>query len=633
MAAPAVLSCATRVVLRRRHCIMSGDTLPLDQKIYAKRVWVETESRHGKRIISTCDIRANDQVLWVVRPLILALETSQLDSTCYSCLRPEDTHVLNKDLEEGSIALKRCTGCKTVSFCNKTCQKHAWKAYHKYECGIFARLQPRVLPSTVRAVMRIVLQRENGLVHDQEWDHLMQAESHMEDLSKAGGRRWEDISLMAKAVQAYSGTEGAIDLLVQLCCILMVNSFTLTTSMYDPVGIVLHPLPALMNHSCEPNAYVRFDSLDTQHLSGDKDPYGPPKVLRGSIWVHALRPIKKGEEICISYIDATVDVSGRQDELSSRYFFRCDCARCVADLAGPPMQALPSQAVSDAVRVLNASFKDRTAPDNLPLIRQALHDLTSSGRSIASYPSAQLRHQLVLGLIAEGEFLEAMHQNMILSFQIEPVLYERWYHPSRLVSMWRLFRLIQVCLPRAKTEQESKHYSVLACSLLQEMIFKTSFLYGPNSQMGELEEAIQSSKGRSGNDLIDVGATFFDQSRYGTNNCWGLLEYAMKNALDAMAGGPGAALWHAFSRDEDGTMASEAFAVSSDIMDLLLEKELGTSYSTISQMPNPSIKIPEPPPGYTAASLYARHVGAAVSTLASTRLEGRRALSEQSAAL
>jgi hypothetical protein len=608
---------------------MSDDTLPLEQMIYAKKVWAETESSHGKRLISTVDIRASDQILWLTRPLILALETSQLDSTCYSCLRPQDTHVLNANLEEGSIDLKKCAGCKTVSFCNRACQKRAWKAYHKYECGIFGRLQPRVLPTSARGIMRILLQRKNGLVHDQEWAQLLGLESHQEEFSKSGGRRWEDISLMAKAIQTYSETDEAIDLVVQLCCILMVNSFTLATSMYDPIGIVLHPKVALINHSCEPNAYVRFDSLETRHL-GEDNIYGTPKVLRGSIFVHALRPIKKGDEIRISYIDATVNVRRRQDELSSRYFFQCDCERCLSDLSAPQMEALPSQAVSDAVELLSSASKEQMGPGNLPLIWQALQDLTSSGRPIASYPSAQLRHQLVLGLIASRKFGEAMLQNMILSFRIEPVLYEEWYHPSRLVSMWRLFRLTQVCLPQAKTDEQSKHFSVLACSLIQEMVFKTSFCYGPKSQLARLEEVREGLRNGDGNKLVDAGAIYFEEAQYGTDSCWGLLEYAMKNALDAMVDGPGAALWNAFSNDEEGTLTSEAFRFSEDLMNHMLEEERGTSSDVSLNMPIPFNKLPEVPPSWTAAAVYDRHVGTAVSALVSARIKGRRGLNARS---
>ena len=38
-------------------------------------------------------------------------------------------------LSERTTALQRCSRCKQVSYCGATCQKKAWKDYHKAECG------------------------------------------------------------------------------------------------------------------------------------------------------------------------------------------------------------------------------------------------------------------------------------------------------------------------------------------------------------------------------------------------------------------------------------------------------------------------------------------------------------------
>ncbi len=46
--------------------------------------------------------------------------------------------------------------------------------------------------------------------------------------------------------------------------------------------------------------------------------------------LRALRDIAEGEEICVSYIDETLDVQDRAEELCD-YDFVCQCAKCVAE--------------------------------------------------------------------------------------------------------------------------------------------------------------------------------------------------------------------------------------------------------------------------------------------------------------
>jgi len=45
--------------------------------------------------------------------------------------------------------------------------------------------------------------------------------------------------------------------------------------------------------------------------------------------VRALRPIKSGEEICISYVDCLETTEQRREKLMSQYYFHCECDVCV----------------------------------------------------------------------------------------------------------------------------------------------------------------------------------------------------------------------------------------------------------------------------------------------------------------
>jgi len=62
------------------------------------------------------------------------------------------------------------------------------------------------------------------------------------------------------------------------------NSFTLASSSLEPIGTVVSPLLAFLNHSCEPNAVVVF-------------PNGGSANEGKSIELVALRDINEGEEV------------------------------------------------------------------------------------------------------------------------------------------------------------------------------------------------------------------------------------------------------------------------------------------------------------------------------------------------
>ena len=67
-----------------------------------------------------------------------------------------------------------------------------------------------------------------------------------------------------------------------------------------------------MNHSCEPNAEVRFEDA------------GPGAGVVAA--VHALREIRVGEELRHSYVDETRPVFLRAADLAA-FGFRCDCGK------------------------------------------------------------------------------------------------------------------------------------------------------------------------------------------------------------------------------------------------------------------------------------------------------------------
>ena len=79
----------------------------------------------------------------------------------------------------------------------------------------------------------------------------------------------------------------------------------------DALGIF--PLHACLNHSCSPNCEARSYCFATH-----------------SVDVVATRAVARGEQLSISYVDATPGVPGhvRRAKLQRAYLFKCGCERC-----------------------------------------------------------------------------------------------------------------------------------------------------------------------------------------------------------------------------------------------------------------------------------------------------------------
>ncbi|XP_076886162.1 histone-lysine N-methyltransferase ATXR2-like [Bidens hawaiensis] len=81
-------------------------------------------------------------------------------------------------------------------------------------------------------------------------------------------------------------------------------------------GTAFFPLQSCMNHSCCPNAKA---------FKQEEDRDGQANII-------ATKPIKKGEEVTISYIDEDLELEERRALLAD-YGFICKCTRCVDEEA------------------------------------------------------------------------------------------------------------------------------------------------------------------------------------------------------------------------------------------------------------------------------------------------------------
>jgi hypothetical protein len=208
------------------------------------------------------------------------------------------------------------------------------------------------------------------------------------------------------------------------------NSFNLTTPLYNRIGLYLHPYAALINHSCSYNAVIGFD--------GDE------------LFVKAIRPIKADEQVFISYIDATNPPAIRRTELAERYFFDCRCPKCTNEVGLDDKPVLTASldlvasepAVNRAVELMNSPSKDDSPSAAVNILNSAVSVLRrTSASAITHQPHAALLDELIVSMLSARRFYSAFAQATLRYLRINPVIYPEFSHPIRQLHAWGFARL------------------------------------------------------------------------------------------------------------------------------------------------------------------------------------------------
>ncbi|RPA98069.1 SET domain-containing protein [Choiromyces venosus 120613-1] len=390
--------------------------------------------RGGHGLFTTTAIPAGTQILSIPKPLVTIPDDAHLQNTCSNCLHhaPDTPSVLTT--YSPTRKLSACLGCKVAKYCGKECQAEDWKRVHKHECKNFAKL-PRTLPGSVRAAMRVLMQNAEERV-------LAECVGHV-DKFQAEGKRWEVVFIMGKGVHGYSGTKRGEEEVRRLYCAVLVNSITLVTETFDPIGIAFDPLAASINHDCTPNAVMLFSGRALQ--------------------VRALEDIPANSEVLISYTDNTAPRERRQLELAEKYFFTCACARCTSPSG--PMDGflcavcggvgIPGR---DAV-MCNKCSRNIPVTADMEILEQeswaALHSTDTEGMMaglkalhktpgwpLSRQPLSALHLALVQGgYIPAGDWQKALLHYLLVYLRLDPIFYPQRFHPVRVVHGFTLANL------------------------------------------------------------------------------------------------------------------------------------------------------------------------------------------------
>ena len=302
---------------------------------------VKYSEQAGRYMLAAKEIHTGD-VLMAEQPYAAVLFSDFYDSHCYRCMKRV-------------LAPVPCAQCSTVLFCGSACRDAAWEAYHRYECRYQALLRKSWCGHIAHLAMRLVhvmgparlvefLAARRGQTPPEalkaglsddgryltSYDGVCQLTTNEKTRAASGLFDFAVIAIFLTKILRGSGSlddvsdneeaivalQGALlhHLQIIQCNGFCVTEVQLTSDFENPhpaeIGNGIYPTAALVNHSCDAGADTAF--------------YGDAIIIR------AVRPARRGDEICISYGPhfSSKKQRERQMALRAQYSFDCRCVAC-----------------------------------------------------------------------------------------------------------------------------------------------------------------------------------------------------------------------------------------------------------------------------------------------------------------
>lgn len=452
----------------------------------------------GRGVFASTIIPAGTEILSVADPLICIPDEAHLDTCCHYCMAEatDEASYVNQAYRP-PVKLSYCLGCRVVKYCSKACQTTDWKQKaHKYECVVYKAQYPRILPVTARAILRMAKHFLSETPGSNIVGGIGALKAHAEDFAKAGGDRWEMANLTAKGTAEFSKVSKQIsfepEFLRDMYCKLLINSASVVTQTFDPIGLCLAYQGAMFNHSCDPNVVMMFDG---RQLS-----------------IRSLKEISKDTEITISYIENLATRKERKEELKSRYFFDCSCSLCSSEVQPLESSQCPKCKGSITSNTTTCSNCSEVVPEDELTAAIALatsvtvqrarkntdKSIDSTFKSLKSLygakllpstfpPIPQLHQDLATSYIDEVNWKSAFLHLLTLYVKVYPAIYATPYHPVRVVRTFTLAMvLIQVAVDEPEGFGEKIDFTKVLYGLLTEVCGNVEKSHGGQSSFAEV---------------------------------------------------------------------------------------------------------------------------------------------------
>uniref|UniRef100_A0A1I7THV3 MYND-type domain-containing protein n=1 Tax=Caenorhabditis tropicalis TaxID=1561998 RepID=A0A1I7THV3_9PELO len=236
-----------------------------------------------------------------------ALAKAQVERYCNYCLT-------------SMVQLKKCSACKKLYYCSLECQRTDWKL-HKFECKAI-KAHNEVPLDSVRLVMRII-----GLINKQDYGEVKESfipggsRSFLTLLDHPDQQDPDSQKFLTQFMHFAQPPLPNPELVEKIYRKISINSFSVSNSTGNPIGIGMCIKLSAANHSCKPITRVCYRNRIAM------------LVPVGSRIPTSL------EDACHSYIDELMPVAMRRAALKQKYNFDCECEGCLDEERNSRMEA------------------------------------------------------------------------------------------------------------------------------------------------------------------------------------------------------------------------------------------------------------------------------------------------------
>ena len=297
---------------------------PFEVEDQINAVEIQTKERRGTHIVAKKAFNNGDVILIDKTPFSCSDNSGIDGGYCYTCCKKVVTNFPD------ASQLISCSSCSVASFCSEICFLRG-KESHQFEC------RRRHILHSMRYHQNFQYKDVLGLViriffsNDIEW--ILSLTSCDERFNKEGAKSSFDLAVTMTNLlfmerhfpDTPSEWEGNCKLLYRLIRTIKNNAIGVDDNVDDrtnpPRAYGVYKTAVRLNHSCRPNAEVKFYS-------------GYDDLSNMSCVLYVTRPIQPGEEICQSYGNVnirTADRDVRREALLRNFGFLCKCDGCLAD--------------------------------------------------------------------------------------------------------------------------------------------------------------------------------------------------------------------------------------------------------------------------------------------------------------
>ncbi|EAL65706.1 SET domain-containing protein [Dictyostelium discoideum AX4] len=336
-----------------------------DNEINFKKIEINETLESGKFIESKIDMKLGELIIKVQSPMCFSFHKHLVNQFCFNCF--SNSHEINNakfnkfkvDINKNYII--RCNNCKLIYFCSDECfekvmsiesfqDSTSTNIHTPLECLILSNYHDQTISPKINTLhdqtenrmiinylskiaystnnnnkFKLLLIEMNQLIGDFNNDNNNQTLS----LNEIKNIKNKSFNLRKLFNNFFFNIDKVI--IEELYAKSQRNSFGLWKNSDECFGLSMYGNQTIYNNNND-----KDDNISISYFNHSCFPNCVRVQENQSISIYSLIPIKKGDELSISYIDIRMSKNDRLLHLKEIYYFECKCKRCTL----PPLSNL-----------------------------------------------------------------------------------------------------------------------------------------------------------------------------------------------------------------------------------------------------------------------------------------------------